>query len=209
MIKRLISFFAGDRSARGGVLVTSDQEHDEVFKRATDLISPLTKMHGRQDSFPEGRRQSLFSGIADLHAVTAYNPQNWAAFWFKGKAYQALGNKDAAKREFQASFALEKQNPDVAREYGISCSELGLVDEAVLAAKHALELKPEDAGLKANLALALLLAGKISDAKETIAESLKASPYDPISKSVERVIGEVISGKRKQPRFVADLERSC
>lgn len=209
MIKWLASVFTWNRFPSDGAAVTSDRQHDELFKRGTDLISPLMKIHGRESKLSIGRREPLLSAIADLQAVTVYNPGNWAAFWFKGKAYQALGNKDAANREFKAAFALERQNPDVAREYGISCLDLGLGAEAVLSATHASGLVPDDAGLKANLALALLLAGRNGEAKEAIDESLSASPDDPISKSVHRLIDEVLSGKRKQPRFMADLERPC
>jgi hypothetical protein len=54
----------------------------------------------------------VIRGIRDLDAVTAFNPENWPAFWIKGKGYQVLGDQVSANFEFKSSFTIQKQNPD-------------------------------------------------------------------------------------------------
>lgn len=187
------------------VTVTNDDQHTEIYKRGCDLISPYMQLLDRDPRVTKSVREQVARGIHDLDAVTTYNPKNWAAFWIKGKGYQTLGAHEAANLEFKAAFDLQKMNADVAREYGASCLELGHGAEAVSAVQHAISLKPDDAGLYANLALAHLIEGKNAEAKQAVDRSLAMSPDDKISKAVQRVVYEVISGKRKQPKTMADL----
>jgi hypothetical protein len=57
---------------------------------------------------------------------------------------------------------------DVAREYVMTLLEVDRPRHAEPVARAACDAKPTDAGLVANLALVLLLAGKIEDASATI-----------------------------------------
>jgi Flp pilus assembly protein TadD len=156
----------------------------------------------------ESVRREVLGGIRDLDAVTTYNPANWAAFWIKGKGYQLLGDHESANREFKASFEIQKENPDVAREYAVSCLELGRGSEAIRATEHAIQLTPADAGLRANLALALLIDGRNEEARTAIDQALKMDPSDKISHALRKVVEEVAAGKRKQPRTMSDLNKS-
>ncbi len=189
------------------VVVADDEQHDEVFERGSQLISPYMQLLGRNPTITKQAKNEVEQGIRDLDAVTAYNPENWAAFWIKGKGYQVLGAHRAANHEFKASFDIQKKNPDVAREYASSCLELGYGPEAVQATQHAITLSPDDAGLHANLALALLIDGKNSEAKQAIDRSLQMSPDDIVPQAVQRAVDEVISGRRPQPENMADLNR--
>ena len=69
---------------------------------------------------------SLLEGIRYLDAVTQINPDNFAAFWGKGKAHQAMNQHNSAYYEFEKSFELNKDNPDVARELAPECMDLGM-----------------------------------------------------------------------------------
>src|SRR4051794_30100545 len=117
-----------------------------------------------------------------------------------GKGYQALGESEKACDAFGHSFALQKQNADVAREYMFECLDLGRVQEGVAAAEHAVALEPKEPGLLANLALAYLIAGNNGEAIEKAEEALALDPSDKVTQSVVRVIREVASGKRPQPK---------
>ena len=55
-------------------------------------------------------KKKISQGILELDAVTDYNPENWAAFWLKGKGYQVLGDHEKANIEFKASFEIQKEN---------------------------------------------------------------------------------------------------
>lgn len=153
-----------------------------------------------------GEKQ-ITSGIRDLDAVTEYNPQNWPAFWIKGKAYQALNEPYMAYAQFHTCFTMQKENPDVARELALSCLDIGKAQEATEVTLHAIGLTPEDAGLHANLALAYLLLGENEKALNAIKESLKIDPDDSISKTVEGLVVQVVDGRRPQPKSMADLQK--
>lgn len=86
------------------------------------------------------------------------------------------------------------------------CLELGRNDEAVSAAEHAVSVSNNDAGLHANLALAYTMAARIPDARTSIRTALEKDPTDSISKSLSRVIEEIATGKRRQPRTLAEVE---
>jgi predicted Zn-dependent protease len=86
------------------------------------------------------------------------------------------------------------------------CLELGKTNDAVDAAEHAVELNPSDAGLKANLALAYTIGGRVSEAQSEIEKSLALDPKDEVSVTLRRVIHEISQGKRRQPRTLRELE---
>jgi tetratricopeptide (TPR) repeat protein len=192
----------------GTSVITDDVEHNESYNRGAQLITPHMKLHGRDPNLTDAARDEVSRGIRDLDAVTAYNPQNWAAFWLKGKGYQVLGDHQAAHGEFRASFNIQKDNADVAREYASTCLELGLGGEAVRVAKHAIGLRPDDAGLYSNLALALLIDEQNIEAKNTIQKSMEMAPEDEVSQAVQQIVNDVIQGKRPQPKGMADLNGS-
>lgn len=190
------------------VIVSDDDQHNEIYERGSQLISPHMQLLDRDPRVTKAVREQVTRGIRDLDAVTTFNPGNWAAFWIKGKGYQVLGSHEAANKEFKASFEIQKENPDVAREYAASCLELGLGAEAVRVARHAIDRAPNDAGLHANLALALLIDGKAPEAKKAVEQALTMAPQDKISQAVRGVVDDVIAGKRRQPKTMADLNRT-
>lgn len=203
---KLLLFLTGASAVAQQIAVTNTEEHNAAFKRGAALISPNMELLDRAGKSDAKARAEITEGIRYLNAVTEYNPENWAAFWIKGKGYQSLGDWTAANAEFKKSFEQQDQNPDVAREYALSCMELGLSDEAIKAAVHAVKTDPADSGLQANLALAYLIGGKIEEAKKAIAISLEKSPDDKISQTVKTVIEKVASGEKKQPKKMADLQ---
>lgn len=84
-------------------------------------------------------------------------PENRNALWIIGKGYQALDCHMAAYDSFGMAYNIDSKNADVAREYMFECLHLGKSKEAVYLAQAALNLRPNDAGLVANFALALLI----------------------------------------------------
>ena len=146
--------------------VANDEDHNRYFREGYDLIKPHMMMlkTPAEPSSPTARAD-ISQGIALLNAVITYNPTNWSAWWIMGKGYQSLDEPAKACDAFGKSYALHRDNPDVAREYMIECLNLGRTAEAMSAAGHAVTISPQDAGLYANLALAYTLAGRISDAQ--------------------------------------------
>jgi tetratricopeptide (TPR) repeat protein len=213
---------AGSASAAGPVVSTarkSDQatvgrsmskaderKHDELFKRGADLISPYMRLTDRPRRKATDARD-LREGIRLLDEALKLFPGNWSALWIQGKAFQALDEHAQAYARFKRAYALQRDNPDVGREFMFECLEVGHVDEAVEAAGAAASRAPRDAGVRANLALALLLAGRVDEAEANASQAQLMDPDDKITKSLIRVIGEVRSGKRPRPHHISDLQK--
>ena len=183
--------------------------HDLLYQRATALAQPYLVLHGGPaTSAQSGRAKAqLEEAIGLFERVLVINPQNWAAAWLAGKAAQSLGQPERAYGYFARSFEVQKENPDVARELMLTCLDTKRAPEAVAVAEHALRLTPADPGLKANLALARLCSADVAGAETAIESALQADPRDEISRTLQRLIGEVRRGERKQPQTPADLER--
>lgn len=207
--KRLLRLLGlGEQEERVEIVIQNDEQHNLACRQGTDLIGPYMQLHERLPRVGSRARANIRRGIALLDAATAYAPTNWAVYWTKGKGYQALGEHAAAKREFGAAFAIQKANPDVAREYAIVCLETGEGQEALDATQHAIGLTPNDPGLHANAALALLILGRYDDATAAIARALAMDKSDRVSHAVMKVVGAVTTGKKPQPRNMADILRN-
>jgi tetratricopeptide (TPR) repeat protein len=202
---RLLGLGTPEEPAR--ILILNDEQHLLVYRQGADLIDPYMLLLDRKPRFGLRARANIRRGIALLEAVTAYAPGNWPAYWMKGKGYQALGERVAAKREFAAAFAMQKSNPDVAREYGAACLETGDGQEALDATEHAIRLTPNDPGLHANAALALLTLGRYDDATVAVDKAIAMDNGDQISLTVRKLVGAVKAGKRPQPKNMADMRR--
>ena len=179
------------------------ERHDEYYKKGFECIDPYVKLGNRPNRRPN--IDKIKEGIKYLDAVTKINSANWAAFWLKGKAYQAIGHPQSAYNELKKAFDIEKENADVARELIIEALNLGKGKEGVEIAKHALSLKPKNPGLMANLGLAYLINGEIDNAEDITRKAINLDPLDNINKRVLDIIEEVKSGKRPQPKKYSDL----
>lgn len=179
------------------------ERHDEYYQKGLSCIEPYIIIHGKPRNRPN--IDKIKKGIKYLDAVTKINPENWAAFWLKGKAHQTLGESRSAYDEFEKSFDIQKENPDVARELTIEALNLGKGEEGVEIAKHALTLKPNNPGLMANLGIAYLINGEIDNAEDITRKAINLDPLDKINKQVLEIIEEVKSGRRPQPKKYSDL----
>lgn len=186
---------------------TNDAEHNHYFLTGSEIIKPYMQLSGAsaKPAKSEAAKADILRGIGLLYAVVEYNKDNWAAWWTIGKGYQALQDADKACDAFAKSYAIHRENADVAREYMVECLNLGRKEEAISAAEYAVGLSPNNAGLIANLALAYMIAGRLADAQSVINKSLGIAPNDKISLKLKRVIQEIVDGKRSQPRTLRDV----
>ena len=212
MLSRILGFACAlvGCSRHDAAKTYSPADHNRLFKEGSDLITPYMRLHGqsRNPAVTGRARKDVNHGIELLQAVVNINTQNWSAYWVMGKGYQSLGESEKACDAFAHSFALQKQNADVAREYMFECLDLGRVQEGVAAAEHAVALEPKEPGLLANLALAYLVAARNDEALKKAEQALALDPGDKVTQAVVRVIREVVSGKRPQPKRLKDLEGS-
>jgi tetratricopeptide (TPR) repeat protein len=120
--------------------------------------------------------------------VLQINPQNWNATWLVGKAHHRLREFDPALDWFCRAQRIVRPNADVLREAAITAMELGRPAEAISFCLAAIEAKPDDPGLRSNLALATLFSGNAAEAA-----------------SLAGVCREVLEGKRACLAHVRDI----
>jgi Flp pilus assembly protein TadD len=208
LLNFLRGFFSFGNSAQNSEPTDPIELHDYLYLRASALVKPHLILHNipAQSTKNKKVKNDLGTAISLFERVLSMNDQNWAAAWQAGKAAQSLDDQERAYRFFKRSFAVMKENPDVARELMLTCLDTKRADEAVEIAEHGVRLAEEDAGLKANLALALLCAGRLSGAETAIDAAIQQDPHDEISLTIKRLIGEIKRGERKLPQTPADLQ---
>jgi tetratricopeptide (TPR) repeat protein len=174
-------------------------EYNFKFEKAFDILSNNVFIHGKTRSPEFMGKKKIKEAISLLIRCVEIWGGSWNAMWGLGKAHQALGNHMTALGWFERALKIEESNPDVFREATIECLGLGKAEKALEYARKACDLKPEDAGLKSNLALALLLNKEGDDALLTIREACEMNPVDPVSKNVLTFITDVVSGNQPFP----------
>jgi Flp pilus assembly protein TadD len=83
--------------------------------------------------------------------------------------------------------------------------EIGKNDAAMAYAYRAVQIEPQNSGVHANLALAYLLAGQITDAQKTIDESLAMDPADKISQTIAALTKHFAANGLKPPNTTPAL----
>jgi Flp pilus assembly protein TadD len=126
--------------------------------------------------------------------------------WMQGKVYQVLGNDSEALRLFLRALEINPSQVDVAREASISAMAINRSEDAIYYARRALQSQPSNVGLKANLALALLLAGKLPEAKEVIDNAVATGKADTITRTLSSMIEHFIATGEKPPTTATALE---
>ena len=194
----------GEEAYVGRVAAPDDAKHDDLYKRAiADLEFAMQLVPPVRPSLMQKWR--IRRGLGHLSKALAIRPTNWAALWVKGKALQALGRNAEALEAFSKSHSINPQHPDVVREASISAMECSNYEDARVFAEKAVQIRPEDPGLLANLALVLLLAQDPRAAKVQVERAYAADPQDRITRTVRKIIDEVIAGTRPCPRHTHEL----
>jgi len=134
-------------------------------------------------------------------------PWQWQTLWVLGKIYQRIDDRAQALSCFGKAHEINPTQPDVAREASIAAGHLGMASDAVRYSEIAVTLKPDDPGLVANLAVALLISGRVDRAQAAAAEACSRAPHDPASLSVKGLADDVAAGKRAAPATTLELER--
>lgn len=144
-------------------------------------------------------RRKLNHAIRQFETVLQSHPDNWASMWFVGMIYRRFRDNAMALAWFERAYQVNPSNPDVAREGSMCAMEIGKHDTSTALAWRACQIKPEDSGLRSNLALAFLLSGHLKEADETIRLSLEQAPADKISQTVSAMIDHFSSTNTVPP----------
>jgi tetratricopeptide (TPR) repeat protein len=182
-------------------------EHKKVYDEGWRLCEGELNL---EKELPEPSwwvRRHLKQAIVCFEAALAINPRGWPSMWALGKIHERLGDAAVAFDYFSRAHLVKPDHPDVAREASLSALDLGDSSAAIAFCRAAIAVKPGDAGLLANLALALLIDGQTGAAAEVVGDALKRNPDDQITIALRRVIDEVASGLRRQPKSRRELRQ--
>lgn len=179
----------------------SAKKHDKLYKAGVALVQPYFLLADTppRDANSAAGKADLADGIKKLEAAAELSPDNWANRWVLGKACEAAGRPEESNAWLKRAYELNPSQVDLAREYMQSCLRTGRIREGVSAAEHALALRPDDAGLTANLALAQLLAGRTDEAYTTVCRSSEIDPQDKTTIAVRGEIEDVRAGRKPAP----------
>lgn len=176
-----------------------------LYKKATSLVEPFMTLQNRPRNDADNRERSLKAGIGCLDRVIGANPKNWSAFWVRGKAYQGLGDHPKARDDFQAAYTIKPDELDVGRELGLELLATDKFSDSRKVWEELVKKWPDNAGIHANLAIALLLEGDTPGAQREVAAARTIDPSDPVTKQLDLRIKDVASGQRRKPDNLQDL----
>jgi tetratricopeptide (TPR) repeat protein len=193
------------RPYRGG---SEMKMSDDFLTKAVELVQPYLIYANASPKCPEAEedRRTISEGVFYLKQAAQLNSLNWRAHWYLGKVLQALSDFDGAYKSFKAAYELEPEDPNVCRELMKTCLDLGKTNEGVVIAHTVVDANPNDPEWLANLSLSLLLDTQLDEAREVAMAARKADPADVIPENLLKIISEVRSGKREQPRKFSDLQ---
>lgn len=140
-------------------------EVKRVFAEATRLAGDEIQLHHVQD-MPKPhwwRRRKLRRALSLFARVVELQPEHWHAMWWAGMIHKRFGDYSTALEWFERASHVDPYQPDIAREACSCALELGRHDAAISLGVRAVKVRPDDAGLRSNLALALLLGGTAAE----------------------------------------------
>jgi tetratricopeptide (TPR) repeat protein len=184
------------------------EEHNRAFEQASRLVKGEMILDGGRPPLKLSReaRVKLDGALHLLARVLELNPKNWSAMWLVGKVHQRLDNYAVAFTFFGRAHEINPTQPDVAREASLCAMSMGHPEDAISYARSAVQSRSNDNGLKANLALAFLLAGRLNDAKTTIESATAGDPSDTVSQTIRDIIEHFIAVGRTPPKTPTALE---
>lgn len=136
---------------------------------------------------PESRR-AVEAVAAEAGRMLRASPRvRSRALYVTGLALRMLGQWERAVPVWQAFTGREPGFVGGWMELTWCCAEAGLRDEALRAARKAVEAGPEEPGAWANLGAALLALGRRDEALAWIGRALAARPDDPVTWRLRRM----------------------
>jgi len=180
--------------------------HNSLTERAWKLARNHMIVEGDESRRRPGWfvRRKLNEAMRCFERALDINSEGWSSMWALGKIQQRLGNHQASLSWFVRAHKINPTHPDVAREAGLAALDCG---EAALAVKFcscAVDDKPHDAGLVANLALAYMLNGDDKHAIECAERAARTAAGDEISSTVLEFVRDVADGRRSRPKRLLD-----
>jgi tetratricopeptide (TPR) repeat protein len=182
--------------------------HDRLLRWARRLVQNEIPLHDRQQLPRPGllARARLTVARKLLARVVALNPTGSLPMFLMGMIHRRFHEDETAFEWFARASEANPYEPNALREACRCALELGRGDAAVRLARRATELNPADHRLRANLAIALLVANRADDAKVEIDRALSGAPSDPVSLNILAVVDHFRTCAETPPSTLGQLE---
>lgn len=182
--------------------MTEDQraEHNRAFAEAAGIVNaelPLTPVDDTTAP-SEPLRRKLARALELFDRVVQLNPKNWSALWMMGRIHRRVGDGAAALDCFECAHLANPAQPEVLRLASRCAMDLGRHDHALALAQRAVQLDPNSAVFRANLALACLLSRRLPEAQLAVSQALAGDPADTQTQLLKAII-QHFAAKRVAP----------
>ncbi|KIG17128.1 hypothetical protein DB30_03725 [Enhygromyxa salina] len=175
-------------------------EHEQRFRATASAMRELLSFDVHPKPLSWLQRRRLRKGLATLEELAQICDEPWRVWFHVGLARRSLPDAEGAYAAFRAAYHDNPDHVDVAREYAGQCLTLGRGSEAVKLNRRNCELHPEDAGIRSNLALALVIAGDMEAAKAEVTRARNMEPDDEVTAGLERMIDQILAGALPRPQ---------
>ncbi len=169
-------------------------EAADLYRNAVALIEPVMRKHFEGNEISPADRPVLEHCAALLQQVTSAASDNWNAWWVQGMTCQMLDNHHDAYEAFRRSFELAPFELETGRNLAGECIALGYGPEALEVTTALTTNFPGRPDLMANRALALLINGRVAEARVQAVDALQIEPGDTITQSLLKLIAAVEAG---------------
>jgi tetratricopeptide (TPR) repeat protein len=146
--------------------------------------------------------QDLAGGLADLKRAVELNPELPSVHALYGQALLETGNRDLARREFEAELARNPSDFDANLFLGVLDKEEQRFDSARGHLSRALGVRPGDVGTRYQLAAIQVSLGETEQARETLERIVAEAP-----KFIEARVSLATVYYRLKLRELGDRER--
>ncbi len=195
-------------SPKPPVSIITQQEADQLnakLDKANNLIEPY--MFLANTKHKKANKKKLRQAIKLYDEVLNRIPDHWVSLFFRGKAYQALGEHENAYQSLKLAFYYQAENKDVLNEYALEAMELGYFKEALSVLAQGQKRYRSDIGVRGNYALALIMNNNIEDGLKALRQVQTQWPDDPITKNIIVIAEKIESGEAKLPTTVHGLRK--
>ena len=139
----------------------------------TTVESLQTQINSVISLYSNGQIQEALDTVEIL---TKGYPDEPLLYNISGVCYKAIGQLDAAVRNFEKALAIKPDYTEVNYNLGLTLQELGQLDAAVECYKKAIAIQPEYAEAHNNLGLTLQKLGQLDAAVKSYEEALAVNP---------------------------------
>ena len=149
------------------------------------------------------------SGTQQPSAAAVRNLQQANAAFHAGYAALQAQKLETARVEFARVVRLAPQLPEGHMALGAVLVQLGRVEEAIAELKQAQTLRPDDAGIRGNLAQAYLAEARAATTPAAAEAALEnAAAVDPANATLQDQLGSLLAQQKQWPQAEAAFQQA-